>query len=91
MPQLKTQQQNPNFICNFVINNKLQHLFFYKLPIRIIQLTIAHGKATVVNMILQMFCNYNLNGIMTKKEIYQKLQNYHLAFTNIDPQIMFLL
>jgi len=73
MPQLKHNSIIPTSFCNFVMNNKLQHYFLNKLPIKIIQLTIAHGKTTIVNMILQMFCNYNLNGIVTKKKIDQKI------------------
>jgi hypothetical protein len=59
--------------CNFVTNNKLQHFFLDMLFIKIIQLNIAHGKIIVVNVILQMFCNYNMNGMVTKKEIDQKI------------------
>jgi hypothetical protein len=33
---------------------------------------VAHGKKIVVNMIPQMFYNYNMNGIVTKNEIDQK-------------------
>jgi hypothetical protein len=28
----------------------------------------AHGKTIAINMIMQMFCNYNMNGIMIKKK-----------------------
>jgi hypothetical protein len=71
MPQLKTQQQNPNFILQFYDKQQIAHFFSGKLPTRIIQLTITHGKTTIIKMILQMLCNYNLNGIVTKKEIDQ--------------------
>jgi hypothetical protein len=57
MPQLKTQQQNPNFILQFCDKQQIVTFFFNKLPINMIQLTIAHGKTIVVNMILQIFCN----------------------------------
>jgi hypothetical protein len=40
--------------------------------VTIIQLIVAHGKKIVVNMIPQMFYNYNMNGIVTKNEIDQK-------------------
>jgi hypothetical protein len=37
----------------------------------------THGKTIVVNMILQMFYNYNLNGILTKEKRSKK--NYKIA------------
>jgi len=67
MPQLKTQH-NPNFNMQLSDKRQIATLFFDKLPITIIQLTMAHGKTTAINMILQIFCNYNMNGIMIKKK-----------------------
>jgi hypothetical protein len=57
----------------FCDNQQIVTFFCDKLFIRITQLTTTHGKTTIVNMIRQMFCNYNLNGIVIKKEIDQKI------------------